>query len=388
VTETSVPRIGVEAPPPPLLVATELALAVLCGIGFIAVGAGEGAWILGGIAAGAIVYRLHLARSPLSLKPNRNARKIGQMFVGLTVGVAVQTHDLTHLLPQLPIFVLFTLLLLVSGVAIGLLYSRLQKTDFLTAMLATVPGNIGIMASIAADYEKDAAIVSLVQLLRFTAVTLIVPLLANVAHSHDVGAIAQGLAQDVASFSLADFWQLAAVLALTAIAADLGSKAKIPVAAFFCPILVGIGLNVLLLSVSPGASLHLPLLLKVIGQILLGLTIGEYWALNPPLNRRAIVTATIPVFLTLAVGLLSAGIAMRLMPWDWLTCLLVTAPGGSPEMIWISLALNHDVETVTTGHLMRLMIINLMLPLLVSLGRYIDGQVDGRSNHSKIIENA
>ena len=79
---------------------------------------------------------------------------------------------------------------------------------------------------------------------------------------------------------------------------------------------------------------------------------------------------------------------MRLMPWDWLTCLLVTAPGGSPEMIWISLALNHDVETVTTGHLMRLMIINLLLPLLVSLGRYIDGQVDGRSSHSNIIENA
>ncbi|MEB3181090.1 MAG: AbrB family transcriptional regulator, partial [Nostocaceae cyanobacterium] len=47
------------------------------------------------------------------------------------------------------------------------------------------------------------------------------------------------------------------------------------------------------------------------------------------------------------------------------TCLLMVAPGGSPEMILISLVLDHNVETVTAAHLVRLTAINLYLPLLL-----------------------
>jgi uncharacterized protein len=112
---------------------------------------------------------------------------------------------------------------------------------------------------------------------------------------------------------------------------------------------------------------NLPPLLKVVGQILLGTTIGEYWGINPRLEKWTIARAAVPVTLTFLAGFLAAAIARLLTDWDWLTCLLVTAPGGSPEMIWIALALNHNIEIVTAGHLIRLLLLNLSLPVLVSL---------------------
>jgi uncharacterized membrane protein AbrB (regulator of aidB expression) len=73
--------------------------------------------------------------------------------------------------------------------------------------------------------------------------------------------------------------------------------------------------------------------------------------------------------MTLTAGFLDALLAMQLTQWDWLTCMLVTAPGGAPEMILVALSLNHQVETVTAGHLVRLMVINASLPLWVLFRR-------------------
>ncbi|NEQ24998.1 MAG: AbrB family transcriptional regulator, partial [Microcoleus sp. SIO2G3] len=74
---------------------------------------------------------------------------------------------------------------------------------------------------------------------------------------------------------------------------------------------------------------------------------------------------SIPVALTFLAGFTAAGITMYFTHWDWLTCLLMAAPGGSPEMILIALVLNHNVETITAAHLVRLMAINVYLPVLI-----------------------
>jgi len=120
------------------------------------------------------------------------------------------------------------------------------------------------------------------------------------------------------------------------------------------------------------ADFSLPPLFNLVGQILLGITIGEYWGMNPNLSRATVARATVPVMITFVAGLLLAGIARLVTSWDWLTCLLVTAPGGSPEMIWIALSLNHDVEIVTAGHLLRLVAINALLPAMIVIGQYFE----------------
>lgn len=360
------------------LVPVEIVLAVLGGVGLTMLGAAGAAWILGGIGSGALVFYGYRSRLNPAAKPNRTARKLGQILIGLTVGFAIQHSNLAHLSPQLPIFGLLTVGLLVSAGAIGVLYARLEPTDLLTAILATTPGNIGVMASIAADYGKNSALVSLVQLLRFTVITLLMPLLihlaTNTSQLASVSTVLANLMETGATWSLQYMQWLCLLLLVTAVAVYWGSKFKIPVATFICPIAVGLLLNrvIAAMPLPSHPEFTFPPVLNVAGQILLGITIGESWGMNPKLSRSTVVKAAVPVVLIVAAGLTAAGVMVLLTPWDWLTCLLVTSPGGSPEMIWLALALHHDVEVVTAGHLIRLVAINFSLPVVVSLARYLE----------------
>jgi uncharacterized membrane protein AbrB (regulator of aidB expression) len=94
------------------------------------------------------------------------------------------------------------------------------------------------------------------------------------------------------------------------------------------------------------------------------------------------------VVLTLAAGVAVAAVAVGLTSWDWLTCLLVTSPGGAPEMILVALALDHQVETVTASHLVRLIVINSSLPVWLWLtnkfGQSKFGQSSQRSTPEMI----
>lgn len=84
--------------------------------------------------------------------------------------------------------------------------------------------------------------------------------------------------------------------------------------------------------------------------------------------------------MTIGAGLIAAAIARLLTSWDWLTCILVTAPGGAPEMILVALALEHNVEIVTAGHLVRLLAINGSLPLWILFFRFLDRHLSRADN--------
>jgi len=356
------------------MVVAELLLAAVIGLGLLFLGSDGTSWILGGIAAGAIIMIVSRARFQIDATPNRTARKIGQLLVGLTVGFSVQHSDVGAIAGSIPVFVLLTGCLLVGSLGVAAIYTRLQKIDWLTAMLATTPGNIGVMASIAADYGSNPALVSLVQLVRFTLVTSAIPLLSNVAHPNDAWATLNNLTHHLIDTDINYLARLGSVLLIASLGVKVGETLKIPVPALMCPLVVGIGFNALVNAVPflPPLDFNPPALLNLVGQILLGTTIGEYWGMNPKLGRFAIARATIPAGLTLLIGLGVATIAKFLTSWDWLTCLLVTAPGGSPEMIWIALTLNQDVELVTAGHLLRLIAINALLPFMVSIASSLD----------------
>jgi hypothetical protein len=355
------------------LIAVEVGLASLLGLGILALGLSGGAWIFGGIGAGAIAFWVYKQHNPQA-QPNRSARKTGQILVGLAVGFSLQHSDLFGLSSSVPLFMLLTLLLLASGGAIGYVYSQIEKTDLLTALLATTPGNLGIMGSIAADYQRNAALVSLVQLLRFTVITLLVPLVAHVSHPVDLQQTLQAYSPFPLNFSLDYGLWLCAILLCANYAVQLGIQLKVPVAALLCAIAVGASFNLALNAVPglPAVDFSLPPWLNLLGQLLLGITIGEFWAMNPRLSWGTGLRAIVPVGLTLAAGLGTAAIAKLLSPWDWLTCLLIAAPGGSPEMIWLALTFDQNVEIVTAAHLLRLIAINLSLPLLVNLAAHQD----------------
>ncbi len=362
-----------------LVVVVEVFVAVVIGLGLMALGVNGGTWILGGIGAGALVFYGYRQWFDDRAQPNCRSRKVGQIIVGVAIGLSLQNDTLTMLAAQFPIFLGLPLFLLIGGATIGYLFSHFSRTDLLTSLLATTPGNIGVMASIAADYNRNTPLVSLVQLLRFTSIILFVPMLVDVPASHSLSRAIDSLSSEIAPTYLADWSYGLMILAIAGIAVYLGNQIKFPVATFICAIGVGLvadfGFN---LATASNLHFHLPLSINLLGQILLGTTIGEYWAINPKLQRWEGLMAIVPVLLTIVVGLIAATLLHALLPWDWLTCLLVAAPGGSPEMIWIALTLQHNVETVTSAHLIRLLTINISLPLLVSLALWREERVNDR----------
>ena len=360
-----------------IIVALELLFALPLGLALARLNIGGVAWILGGIASGALVLNACRILSGYRAQPNRTARKIGLALVGLTIGFSISDGNLASVASELPVFVFLSFFILLSGSFIGYIYSRLSNTNLLTAMLATVPGGVGVMASIAADYGRNVTLVALVQVIRVTTVVLFIPLIARVSTGSRTNTVSP---QNLLKLDSSYLGLLFLALLITALAVYLASLLRIPAAPFFSALIIGITFNSLPLLLIPVFDFSPPPLINLLGQLLLGITIGEYWGSKPILQKQTIVYALIPVAMTIGAGFIAAIIALFLTPWDWLTCMLVTAPGGAPEMILVSLALDHNVEVVTAAHLVRLLAINGSLPVWVLLVRHLDHRLPSSSN--------
>jgi uncharacterized protein len=362
-----------------LILGWEILLALPLGLIFSRFNIGGVAWIFAGIASGALIFQSCRIFYDYSPNPHPNARKIGMVLVGLTIGCSNAHANFVNVAAGVPVFLILTCFLLLSGTIIGYIYSRLTKINLLTAMLATVPGGVGIMAALAADYGKNVTLVALVQVIRVTTVVLLIPFVARVS-SFGNGLNPQTLPGKGVLFSLEPSYLGLLILALliSGLVVYLALLCKIPAAPFFGALLVGIGFNPILhlLPFVTDINFTPPPLINLLGQILLGITIGEYWGEKPNLEKQTISYAFMSVGMTLIAGAIAAILAMQLTSWDWLTCLLVTAPGGSAEIILVALALNHNVEIVTAGHLVRLIAINSSLPLWIFLFRRLDNQLE------------
>ncbi|MDB9373311.1 AbrB family transcriptional regulator [Nodularia sphaerocarpa] len=358
-----------------VILSLELLLAIPLGLVLVKLHVGGIAWIFGGLASGAIVLQGCRILYEYYPKPNRRARKVGMALVGLTVGASSSNSDLTSLASGIPIFIFLTLFLLLSGGCIGYLYSRLSNTNLLTSMLATVPGGVGVMSSIAADYNRNVTLVALVQAIRVTSVVLLIPFIARTSVDHVLSPQTLPVTVRLLGFEPSQIGLLFLALVITTLVVSLAGLCKMPAAEFFGALVVGLVFNSLLhnsLPVFGDVNFTPPAFIKLLGQLLLGITIGEYWGDKPNIGKRAVGYAFMSVAMTIAAGAIAAMLAMQLTSWDWLTCMLVTAPGGAAEIILVSLTLNHNVEIVTAGHLVRLLAINSSLPLWIFLFRRLD----------------
>ncbi|MGF1542830.1 MAG: AbrB family transcriptional regulator [Pleurocapsa sp.] len=350
------------------IVLIEIIMAVCLGVAIAFLGLGSVAWIFGGMGGGVIVVRSYQTITKKTLKPNKLGRQIGQAMVGLAIGFAIADSDLVAASSKLPLFIFLTVFMLVCGSAIGYFYARISQTNLLNAMLATVPGGVATMSSIAAEYNRNVSLVAMVQTLRITSVILIIPLIAGTS----------GNSSNKPIFSFQDYAintnpVYLCLLFLAIVSAALGvkiaSKLKIPAASFFGTLIVGIVFNYFIsyLPLIPDLNFTPPQTISLIGQILLGITVGEAWSEKVNLTGKNVTHAFISVAMTIVSGFIAATITTLFTSWDWLTCMLVTAPGGSTEMILVALALDRNPELVTVAHSVRLMALNLSLPLWIFL---------------------
>jgi membrane AbrB-like protein len=205
---------------------------------------------------------------------------------------------------------------------------------------------------------------------------VLVTLIASTWYGTSGGPEEPSLAEELATtLEVARAGLLLVALGLTYVGVRLAAAARVPVAPLLGAMFVGAA-YAQLLTFAPGVVVEFqpPELLDAVGQALLGITIGEYLGCRLALEARAVIYGMASVAATVLIGVVLASVLALWTSWSWLTCLLLTAPGGAPEMIVLALALDQEVELITAGHIIRQLAINGLLPFCLLLFRRIEAR--------------
>lgn len=324
-------------------------------------------WVLTGLAVGWIVTAAFRRVSDVQ-SPNASTRQVGQVLVGVALGPVLAAQSMGDALVYLPLLLGAVVVVLAGSVAVARSYSRRCRVDGMTAGLATLPGGIGIMASVAAESGGKPALVALVQGVRVAVVVSVIPAII-VLGGGAATAAAEDL-PDVLPDSLLGYAVWAALVAAAFVAAAGARRLGVPVASLLGPMVLGIVVAVAVrLSGPETGALELPYVHVVVGQALLGITVGEYLAQDSHTTRRAAVGGFSGVLATFALSLVVAVLVHALTPWSFLTCVLMMAPGGAPEMIVLAAATPSELHLVVFAQMARQIAVNALMPLWLRLFR-------------------
>lgn len=224
--------------------------------------------------------------------------------------------------------------------------------DAATATLASTPGHLSFVMSIATSENRDVAQIGLVQSIRLLALTLIVPLVALIM-GFPFSAVASLGGSPMSFVALG-------VLALAGLGVGLVfQRLKLPAPLLLGGMVVSGGSHVTgYVSGSVPSALLIPAFLVLgglIGTRFSGITWGQF--------RNAAGAGG-------AVTLIASGIAaLAALPIAWalemplVTVLAAFAPGGVETMIALGAALGFDPSFVAACHIMRLVILTFLIPV-------------------------
>jgi membrane AbrB-like protein len=323
-------------------------------------------WVAAGIAAGWLGTHLFVRlRGPQA--PNPLVRQTGQVLVGVSLGPTLAGQSLSEVAIYLPLLVGAVAAALAGSIVIARAYSSVNGVDGMTAGLATLPGGIGVMASVAAEMGRPASLVALVQGLRMALVVSVVPLVSVVVDGEmtreSVPALFPG---DLPS------WVIWVVIVIAAFGAwRVAVRLRVTVPALLGPMALGVILAAAVrLSGADADLVELPFFHSVLGQALLGITVGEYLAQRSRSSRKAVWGGVAGALATLLLAGLLATVLYAITPWSVLTCLLITAPGGAPEMIVVAAATSpEDLQLVVVAQLLRQIAVNALMPVWIRIFR-------------------
>lgn len=349
---------------PRWLLLAELALAALVGGGLFALTDLGIIWIVGGVAGGGLVYWLARRRSSATA-PSATIRKLGQVLVGAAIGPALATQQVAATPGQLAVLVAGILAILGGSLLVARAYCAGGSVDGVTAGMATLPGGLGIMPSVAAELGRPAGLVAIVQATRMTLVVVMVlavlPFGAHTLTGPSKSAALLPTSPPAVIYSLA-------LLAGAFGAAWVATRLRIPVPTLLGPLLFGclFALSLRAGGVAP-TLLAAPLAQEIVGQVLLGITVGEYLAQRWSGTRAAFAGGITGVVATCALAFALAFAMQLVSPWPFLTCLLMVAPGGAPEMVVIAAATDSNLPLVLAAQTGRQVLVNVLMPVWLRL---------------------
>lgn len=284
------------------------------------------------------------------------ARDAAFLFLGISVGAGFNAQA-TEAVFRWPVaFAGLLAVLLLIFVISRFVLTRYFGFDRQSAILASTPGHLSFVISLADAIKTDVAKVAVVQSVRLLALTLMVPL-AALLFGIETNANILPAGDPMSGFNIV------ALAFVTLVAGLILQKLKVPAAIF----IAGLALSTIghILNLTPGVLpgwIVLPsfiVLATMIGSRFSGVSFSQLKKAFLAGIATTTIAAGLAVMVALPISLL-AGIPV-------LHVAIAFAPGGFETMIVMGAILGANPGFVAAIHISRLLILPLLLPLF--LGR-------------------
>jgi len=133
----------------------------------------------GGLIGGLVGLGLFKTLGNKEFTLPRAPQVIAQLGIGATVGLKFTPQLLGEFTSLLIAVVIYSLIVVVSGIGLAYVMRRQTKWDLATCLLCSAPGGLMQMAIIAEDLGADSIKVSLLQLIRLLTIVLLMPWFFN-----------------------------------------------------------------------------------------------------------------------------------------------------------------------------------------------------------------
>ena len=293
-------------------------------------------------------------------------RELGQVAVGLAVGMRFTPAVLAATLTLLPHMIGATLYVILFTVVAAFLHRALAGLDDTTAFFATAAGGMADMAVVAEERGGDPTAVAITHAIRVATVVSVVQILVFAFGEHGtIRSATEGASENLLLIALC--------LLLAYGTARLFRHTPFPNPWLVGPIFLGtvLGASGLLL-------VEVPWVLIVLAQILIGTWLGCRFRREvlTQLPRAALSALAVSLFMVAA----AAGGAWALAELSGLpfsTSFLALAPAAVTEMVITAQAMNIDAQIVTAFHVMRIAVVSSTILLVFALFQRITGGDNG-----------
>lgn len=285
-------------------------------------------------------------------------RELGQVAVGLAIGLRFVPEVVARTLADLPAMVIATVLCIVATSIAAAMLAHLGRLDRRTAFFATAAAGLAEMAVIARERGAAPEPVILVHTIRVMTIVTAVPLVVSVL-GHDGGIAAPRTAP-------LDLEGAGVLLLLAAAAVGLARlliRIRLPNAWLLVAAAVGA-----VAAATEHAPAAMPRGVLVAAQLVIGVWLGARirrdLVLGLPRVSLAALTTTSFLVLAAVAGAVALSAATGL---DFATSVLAVAPAGITEMVLTATALHLDVTAVTAFQLMRIAIVTTTIVAALTL---------------------
>ncbi|HHY73215.1 MAG TPA: AbrB family transcriptional regulator [Bacillus bacterium] len=327
-------------------------------------------WMIGSLVAASILSLSQPKRLAICIKKGIDRRWFlaGQYLLGIELGRNVNMAVMSVFQDNWLTVIIVLLSSVLFALGTGWLLYRYSSVDALTSLLATAPGGIATMPTIAEEVKANIGVVSAVQTIRVFSVVTIIPVVLFLflqGNEQKINLASNGaVSSSTIQFEWPQFLWTFPILLVAFVGVWIGKRIKLP-APWVLGSLVGV---ILVEMLSLGFVNHVvtfwwPHPIVVIGQILIGASIGSRFQKSMFIGlKRILIVGTIGTLLLISAMFLCAYIVSVTTGISLVTSVLAFAPGGVVEMSTAAVLLHADSTFVVAVQTLRIVVVILLLP--------------------------